>query len=268
LDGREYSLEQQVWGPLLASNEMAAPSVGHVVEKISRLADYGGLFERAFGRKPGMETIGMALAAYERSLNAAGSPFDRWRYGGEKDALPPLARRGFELFTGKAGCAACHLVGPKSALFTDHGLHNTGVGYRAAVAAPSEPLQINAAPGVTVRLEQSALAAISGDKPNDLGRYAITQDPDDRWKFRTPSLRNVALTAPYMHDGSVPTLKDVVRFYNVGGIPNETIDALIKPLGLTDAEMDALVTFLEGLTGQNVGELVSDALAAPIGDPR
>ncbi|BBL74147.1 cytochrome c peroxidase [Methylomagnum ishizawai] len=267
-DGREDNLEQQVWGPLLARNEMGAPSVGYVVGKLKGLADYAGLFERAFNRRgPSMETLGMAIAAYERTLDSADSPFDRWRYGQQAGALGPAARRGFALFTGKAGCSACHTVGEKYALFTDQGLHNTGVGYRAAMgSAAAAPVQV--APGVAVNIDPAALASVSEPKPNDLGRYEITQDPADRWQYRTPSLRNIALTAPYMHDGSLATLKAVVEFYNRGGVPNENLDPLMKPLELDAGEVADLVEFLNSLTGSNVRDLVLDAFAAPVGDPR
>lgn len=264
-DGREYSLEQQVWGPLLAHNEMGAPSVGYVVRKVQGLPDYAGLFERAFKRGPSMETIGMALASYERVLNSGDSPFDRWRYGGKP--LDAAAQRGFGLFTGKAGCADCHRVGEKSALFTDQALHNTGLGYRAAMTGEGAP-EVQVAPGLAFKIDPAALASVSEPKPNDLGLYEITQNPQDRWKYRTPSLRNVALTAPYMHDGSLATLEAVVAFYNVGGVPNENLDPKIKPLNLDAQEQADLVAFLKSLTGSNVEALVADAFAAPVGDPR
>jgi cytochrome c peroxidase len=267
-DGREFSLEQQVWGPLLARNEMGAPSVGYVVEKVRGLSDYAGLFEAAYGRGPSMETIGQGIAAYERTLNSADSPFDRWHFGRRKDALSPAARLGFSLFTGKAGCAACHRIEEKSALFTDQDLHNTGLGFRAAMSGPAAKPKIQAAPGVVFELDPAALASVSEEKPADLGLYEITQNPADRWKYKTPSLRNVALTAPYMHDGSLAALKDVVRFYNEGGVPNENLDPRIKPLHLSEREMDALVEFLKSLTGSNVEALVSDAFTVPVGDPR
>jgi cytochrome c peroxidase len=265
-DGRESSLEQQVWGPLLARNEMGAPSVGYVVEKIRGLPDYAGQFEKAFGRGASMETLGMAIASYERTLNSADSPFDRWRFGKRKDTLSPEAKRGFELFTGKAGCSSCHRIEENYALLTDQDLHNTGIGYRAAMGGSAAKQKIPAAPGLVFEIDPAVLASVSEPKPNDLGLYEITQNPADRWKYRTPSLRNVALTAPYMHDGSLATLRNVVEFYNAGGVPNENLDPGIKPLNLTDREMDALVEFLGSLTGSNVQDLVSDAFAAPVGD--
>lgn len=266
-DGREDRLEQQIWGPLLAKNEMGNPSVGRVLDKIRRIEDYPALFRAAFdGRGVGMETLGMALASYERTLVSGDSPFDRWRYGGESDALSPAAQRGFALFTGKAGCVACHSVGDDSALFFDNKMHNTGIGYRASmgIAPPSQPVQV--APGITLQVERSVIEAVGAPPPADLGLYEVTQNPHDRWKYKTPSLRNVALTAPYMHDGSIDSLRGVVEFYDRGGVPNEELDPLIHPLHLNEAEKTDLVAFLRALTGSNVDTLVSDAFAAPVGD--
>lgn len=267
-DARESSLEHQIWGPLLAANEMANPSVGAVVDKLKRLADYSGLFERAFGRGPSIENVGQALASYERTLISGGSRFDRWRYGREPAALSDAEQRGFELFTGPAGCAACHTIGPDSALFTDQQLHNTGLGYRRSMQTPPAKQRVQVAPGLIYEIDAALVAQVAEPPPGDLGRYEITLNPADRWKYRTPSLRNVALTAPYMHDGSLRTLRDVVEFYNRGSVPNEGLDSRIKPLGLDEDQIDALVAFLQSLTGDNVETLVLDAYAAPIGDPR
>ena len=116
-------------------------------------------------------------------------------------------------------------------------------------------------------MDTAVIADASEPPPSDLGRYEITEDPNDRWKYKTPGLRNVALTAPYMHDGSLATLREVVDFYDAGGAPNELLDPAIRPLHLSDTEKDDLVAFLESLTGSNVGAIVADGLAAPVGDP-
>ena len=266
-DARENLLEQQVWTPLLARNEMANPSVGFVIDRLKSLPEYQGKFEQAFdGKGPGMETVGMALASYQRTLNSADSPFDRWYYGGEEDALDEQATAGFRLFTGKARCVACHTVNRDYALFTDHGLHNTGIGYLVSMGAPDDKVQVTVAPGVTLDVDRSFVTLAGKPAPNDLGHYEITGDPDDRWKYRTPMLRNVALSAPYMHNGSLRTLREVVEFYNRGGIKNELLDPLVQPLGLSDSEIDAIVAFLNSLTGSNVDELVADALTQPVGN--
>lgn len=265
-DSRETTLEQQIWAPLLAHNEMANPSIGYVIEKINNSADYKGLFKKAFDKEPSMETIGMAIASYERTLNSANSAFDRWYYGKDKQALDEKAQRGFELFNGKANCSNCHSITSNHALFTDNNNHNTGIGYAEAMAKTDKSQRVQVAPGVYVDVAATLINSVAETKPNDLGRYEVTQKPEDRWKYKTPSLRNVSLTAPYMHNGTIATLQQVVEFYNQGGIANENLDPLIKPLNLTELEIADLTAFLESLTGDNVQELVADAFAAPIGD--
>lgn len=268
-DGREDSLTQQVWAPFLARNEMANPSVAAVVNKIKGLKDYQNKFETVFNQQAGIETIGNALAAYQQTLLSADSPFDRWHFGkqaAEKVGMSPDAQAGFKLFTGKAGCATCHTVNTDSAIFSNYGLHNTGLGYQRSMGVKPDKKSIEIAPGVFVDVDQSIIDSVSEKPEADVGHYEISQNPDDRWKYKTPSLRNVALTAPYMHDGSMSSLRSVVEFYNKGGIPNLNLDPLIRPLGLNDAEIDQLVAFMKSLTGSNISELVEDAFAAPVGD--
>jgi cytochrome c peroxidase len=134
------------------------------------------------------------------------------------------------------------------------------------MAPRSATQKVTLAPGVVVEVPRDVIRSVSENAPNDLGLYEITQNPADRWKYRTPTLRNVALTAPYMHNGALQTLREVVEFYNRGGEPNEVLDPLIRPLSLQSAEIDDLVAFLESLTGANVAQLVADAFAAPVGD--
>jgi len=264
-DGREISLENQVWAPLLANNEMGNVSIGAVIERINSLEDYAGRFTKAFGRGPDMQTIGMALASYERVLVSADSPFDRWYYGKQESAVDAPAKRGFEIFRGKGRCVACHTVTQDSALFTDGQFHNTGIGYRATMRPVDTKFDVLLAPGEAMRVDSDLAQTTGTTNFRDLGRYEVTMLPEDRWRYRTPALRNVALTAPYMHDGSLATLRDVLNFYNLGGVPNEVLDPLITPLGLSDTEIEDLLAFLRSLTGSNVGALVSDAHAAPIG---
>jgi cytochrome c peroxidase len=268
-DGRETRLEQQIWGPLLAPNEMGNPSVGAVLAAIRATGEYQALFETAFpGRGIAIETLGMAIASYERTLVSGASAFDRWYYGKDDTALDAGAQRGFRLFTGKAGCSGCHSVGPETALFSDDELHNTGVGYAASMLGDTAPRRVLVAPGEYLALDRAVVAQVSGPVPNDLGRYEITRDPADRWKYRTPTLRNAALTAPYMHDGSLSTLAEVVAFYDRGGVPNPLLDPRVRPLGLSAGERADLVAFLESLTSGDVDALVADAFAAPVGDAR
>ncbi len=265
-DGREFQLEEQIWAPLLAHNEMANPSVGYVLQKIRALPDYQGQFEAIYQRDVSMQNLGDAFAAYQRALLSADSAFDRWYYGKEENALSTRAKQGFRLFTGKAGCAVCHSITETHAVFSDDKLHNTGIGYQNSMGIRPAKRKVALAPGVFVDVEQRLIDTFSEPAPKDLGLYEITQNPADRWKYKTPGLRNIALTAPYMHDGTFSTLHDVVDFYNQGGIANPGLSPLIKPLDLDATEVDALVTFMNALTGSNVDELVADAFAAPVGD--
>lgn len=265
-DGREENLEQQAWQPLLHPDEMANPSIGFVIEKLSSLPDYAGLFEAAFdGRGPDLETVPRALASYQRTLVSANSAFDRWHFGGEAGAMDEAAVRGFRLFSGRAGCVACHTIEQTHALFTDQRLHNTGVGYARSQRREPETSRVWLYPGVSIDVSAHVIRSVGEERVPDLGRYRVTGDPDDRWSFRTPSLRNVALTAPYMHDGSLATLEAVVAFYNAGGTPNPLLSPLIRPLGLSESEQAELVAFLRALTGE-YRSLVLDAFAAPTGD--
>ena len=266
-DAREYRLEQQVWAPLLANNEMGNPSIGYVIDNLARWPDYQGRFQAAFGSGPTMESIGHALAAYQRSLVAGDSPFDRWYFAKNKQALEPSAQRGFDVFRGPGRCIACHTIGAKAALFTDQKLHNTGLGFLASMAPRGGWRRSEVAPGTSIDYDLAAVADSAETPPNDLGRYEVTQDPDDRWKFRTPSLRNVALTRPYMHNGSLSTLEDVVAFYDHGGVPNDLLDPLIRPLHLTPEQRGDLVNFLKSLTSQAVPQLVEQTKSIDIGNP-
>jgi cytochrome c peroxidase len=267
-DARENRLEQQVWGPLLAHNEMGNPSVGYVIDNIRHLPEYRGAFEAAFGGPADMLSVGRAFAAYERTLIAGGSPFDRWYYGKDPDALDESARRGFGIFRGKGNCVSCHTIGDDYALFTDQKLHNTGLGFLASMAPTGGRRVSEVAPGTSIEYDLLAVAPSAETPPNDLGRYEVTEDPDDRWKYRTPSLRNVALTRPYMHNGSLSTLEDVVAFYDGGGVSHDLLDPLVKPLGLTAQERADLVAFLRSLTSPAVTALVERARQIEIGNTR
>ncbi|MEE9562628.1 MAG: cytochrome c peroxidase [Thermoanaerobaculia bacterium] len=230
-DGRQSELDLQPLEVLVDPEEMAFPSLDAAVARVKSLPEYETLFEETFEGPPSAQRIGRALGSYLRTLLSAESPFDRWYFGGETDAVAPAAKRGFFLFFGDAGCVECHRITQKAALFTDHAFHNTGV-------------------------------ARAG---SDLGRYEVTRDPLHRWQFKTPILRNVALTGPYMHNGSLPTLSELVDFYNGGGFPHEGTDPRLQPLGLSEQEKADLVEFLESLTGDNVAELIRDARSEQVG---
>ena len=264
-DGRESSLEEQIWSPLLARNEMANVSRDAVLERLSNISALQQRFTTLYPEGLTEATLGRALAAYQRSLSSAGSAFDRWFFSPEGDSTNPLpaeARRGYEVFR-RSGCQSCHLVNSDYALFTDGRFHNTGTGLRR-VERGDQPQQVQIAPGVFINLT----VAVETETFIDHGRIEVTGSPTDQWRYRTPSLRNVALTGPYMHDGSLSTLEAVVAFYSDGGGGDPRQDPRVRPLHLSTEDQQALVAFLHSLTADNVDALVSDARSITVGDIR
>jgi len=239
VDGRMKTLEEQVWGPLLAVEEAWNPTVQDVVGRLEGRADYREAFRSAFdGRRVSQRLIGAALAAYERSITVGASRFDLWHYAGDRTALEADERAGFEVFR-SSGCAACHTIGDAFASFTDNTFRNTGIEWART---------------------QGQLGTRKATP--DPGRFEVTGREADRHAFRVPSLRNVALTAPYMHDGSLATLEEVVDWYDGGGGEDPGRDRTLKPLGLDAAAKRQLVTFLRALTSGEVGRLSSEARAS------
>jgi cytochrome c peroxidase len=219
-DGREPSLEKQAEAPVQNPVEMAHTLKG-AVARLAADPSYVAMFQKAYG--PGAityEKVEKAIAAFERTAVSGNAPFDRWFYGGDEHAVSDSVKRGFDVFrrADKGNCAACHALNDNYALFTDNQFHNIGVG-------------------------------VKDDNPTDLGRYNVTHLDADRGAFKTPSLRNVAETAPYMHDGSLKTLKDVVDFYVGGGTSSPWRDAKMKELHLTAREKADLIAFMQSLTG-------------------
>jgi cytochrome c peroxidase len=261
-DGRASTLEEQAWGPLLSADEMDNGSRGAVAEQLARLPDYAGLFEQAFtGSGPSPDTIGAALAAYQRSLVSGGSRFDRFFYKSEVGALTASERRGYVLFRGVAHCDACHTLEGGNTLFTDNKFHNLGVGLDKGDRS-SQQVSVRLAAGVETKVPAALLDSMFRAPAGDAGRFEATGVEKDRFAYRTPTLRNIALTAPYMHDGSLVTLRDVVDFYDRGGNPNPGLDQLMMPLFLSERQKEDLVAFMRALTGANVEELARDARAA------
>jgi cytochrome c peroxidase len=260
-DGREFSLESQAWTPFLHADEMANPSVGYVLNRLKQLPEYPLLFTRAYGEPlPTMDRVGVAIAAFERTLISANSAFDRWQFGTDKSALNTEAQQGLALFIGKAKCSTCHLIGKKDALLTDGKYHDTGVGQ---LAKPNNAVLVQSSAMDESALTPKSLPDVYELVMPDLGRYEITKRVEDLYAFRTPSLRNVARTPPYMHDGSLATLNDVINFYDKGGGHNDKKNEGVKngnvvqeqsqlsPLGLSHDEKKALLTFLGALNGQD-----------------
>jgi cytochrome c peroxidase len=227
-DGRAASLEEQVASPIANPVEMNQQHDVSVA-KLAKDPRYAALFDQAFG--PGgvtLERVENAIASFERTVLSGNSAFDRYQFGGDKTALTPSQIRGFQIFTDpkKGNCSACHLVNDKYALFTDGRAHNIGVG-----------------------ADDSATFT-------DVGRFQQTKADADRGAFITPMLRDVARTAPYMHDGSLKTLKDVVDFYAGGANSNPYLDKEIRAINLSAQDRQDLVAFLQSLNGEypaNIG---------------
>ena len=221
-DGRAPTLERQAEGPVQNPVEMAN-TLAEVEKRLNADPSYRAEFERAFG--PGLityEMAGKAIASFERSVLSGNSPFDRWYYGHDEKAVSDSVKRGFKVFTDaqKGNCAACHTVGDKYALFTDGKFHNVGVGADSRGFA-------------------------------DNGRFDVTKDPKDRGLFKTPTLRHIAQTGPYMHDGSLKDFKQVVDFYIGGGNSNPNLDKEVHALDfLSGQERADLEALLKSLTGE------------------
>lgn len=209
-DGRTATLEEQALMPIADPKEMGS-SVSEAVAKISKSQEYKAAFEAAFDDGVTAANLGRALASFERTLMRGNSPVDQFRRNGQHAALTPLERHGLWLYESKGQCWKCH-SGPN---FTDEEFHNTGVGW--------------------------------GTMNADVGRLAVTKKEDDRGKFKTPTLRGAALRAPFMHDGSLKTLEDVIEFYSKGGTNNPHLDPKMTPLNLSKDEVLALVAFLKAL---------------------
>ncbi len=208
-DGRAASLEEAVLMPIQSAAELDLP-IERLADRLRNAEGYPGAFGEAFRDGVTQNNIARALASFVRTLRSGGAQVDRYLEG-DRDALREDARRGARLFYGKAGCSTCH-AGPN---FSDELFHNTGV------------------------------AVTSGDS----GRFGVTRDSADVGSFRTPSLRNVAQTAPYMHDGSIEHLGEVIQFYDEGGKANPNLDRNLRPLGLSATERAELESFLRGLSG-------------------
>jgi len=212
-DGRAPTLEEQAKGPIANPIEMGSTHEA-CVETIASIAGYKPYFEAAFGSSEvTIDRVAQAIASFERTVVSGNSAWDRHVYAKDATALSDSAKRGLELFEGKANCTRCH-VGFN---LTDSLFHNLGVG-------------------------------MNKPKP-DLGRYEVTKEGKDKGAFKTPMLRDLSKTAPYMHDGSVETLEEVVELYDRGGEPNPWLDPKMVKLGLTDQEKKDLVAFLRSLEG-------------------
>ena len=212
-DGRARTLTEQTLEPFRNPVEHGL-SQHDLLSMIKAIPGYRHLFRETFGTDVTEESIATALTHFQWTILSGNSPVDRFDYRGDTAALSAAAQRGFLVFRGKGGCVRCH-AGPN---YTDEQYHNLGVGWET--------------PHI------------------DLGRYAVTRRPEDIGAFKTPTLREIARTAPYMHDGRFKTLREVVNFYNHGGVNNPHQDPIMRPLFLSDDERADLEAFLNNLSGE------------------
>lgn len=251
LDGRSPSLDHQARMPILNPVEMGMPDEASALKAIRDDAEYQEAFKKAYGREINYEDVGRAIAAFERMLVFVDSPFRRF-VAGDAKAVSPEAAAGWELFNGKGRCAACHPMSPSNPLGSDNRFHNVGVSARhqdfeALARQAMKALQEDAS-------EQKLDELAVGTDLSELGRFMVTRNRADIGSFRTPLILNIAITPPYMHDGSLATLWDVMDHYNKGGEPNPFLDGGIEPLALTEQEIDQLVAFLFTLTDVRFAE--------------
>ncbi|MDH3197112.1 MAG: cytochrome-c peroxidase [Candidatus Krumholzibacteria bacterium] len=254
-DGRSPSLEDQSLHPFLNPVEMGLPSHQPILDIVRSDPEYVDAFKKVFAKTGDgvtMTEVTRAIAAFERTQVAADSPFDRWFYGGEADALDVSQKRGYELFVGEGRCVSCHLIEQTQALFTDNRFHNIGVGINQIQDdVPKLAREFLQADYTKTQVD---IKVLTDKRTSEIGRFVVTSGFDDLGSFKTPTLRNIAVTAPYMHDGSIETLREVVVHYNNGGVTNEGdpvndfLSGGIRPLDLADTEIDDLVAFMEALT--------------------
>lgn len=258
-DGREPSLEAQSLQPPINPVEGGLENHDPILKTIRNDPQYVQAFREVFQVSPDeitMDHVAKAIASFERTRIAGNSPFDRWYFGGEEEAMSEAQIRGFQVFVGQGRCVSCHQVEQTQALFTDNRFHNIGVGFKniqGRVAGIAEQFLQAKAEGADVDK-----TVLTDPDASELGRFAVSEDMTDVAAFKTPTLRNIELTAPYMHDGSQETLEDMVEFYNNGGRvnPDDPVSPFlsggIRPLDLSDQQKEDLIAFLKALTSPSV----------------
>jgi len=261
-DGRSPSLEDQAQHPFVNPVEMGLKNHEPILKIARTDPEYVKAFKQVFGKsgeKITMDEVTKAIAAFERTVIAGNSPFDRYYYGGEQDALTEKQKRGFELFANQGRCVSCHVIEQTQALLTDNRFHNIGVGINDIQA--DVPALADEYIKADLNDAEVDIKVLGDARTSELGRFVVTTGFDDLGAFKTPTLRNIAATAPYMHDGSLGTLHDVMTHYNNGGVTNEGdpvndfLSGGIRPLNLTDEQIDDLVAFMEALTSPEFAHL-------------
>ncbi len=249
-DGRAPSLEEQAKLPIINSIEMGMKDHNVVVAKVKEAPEYKPLFAAAFGNEGiTIDTIAKAIASFERTQLSGNSPFDRFM-AGDKKAISESAKRGWDLFNNQARCISCHAFNESSPFFSDFKFHNIGVAAKdqnfSSLARRARQI-IGSSPDAAEAIDELALK----EGFSELGRFLVTKQPKDIGAFKTSMLRDIELTAPYMHNGSEKTLLDVVKFYDKGGELNPNLDGGMRPLKLKDSQMDDLVEFMKTLTSDD-----------------
>jgi cytochrome c peroxidase len=252
-DGRVESLEAQAKLPLTSPDEMGNESHEQVVARLQAVPEYVKQFREVFGGPVTIDGLAKAIAAFERTLVSANSPLDRFSSGDAK-ALSPAAQRGSALYRGKARCNVCHNINVTFPFLTDGQYRNTGVAMNNPGFESLSQRAAQASKNGPSASELEALGRLEG--AGSLGRFLTTGNVLDIGAFRTPSLRDIELTAPYFHDGSAKTLADVVRYYVKGGNHNRYRDWQLEPVDLTDSEQSDLIEFLKSLTSDDTRRLV------------
>ncbi len=245
LDGREPSLEAQSLGPFINPVEHRLKNYKKIIKVIHSDPDYPQMFEQAFNIPKDQITIqfvSKAIASFERTLIAGNSLFDQYYFGRDHTKLSESAARGLRLFRRKGNCANCHEISFDNALFMDNRFYNIGVGFNHLKPKLNEIIS-SLKQGKSVKMLD-----LSPEQLSELGRFNVTNIILDIGKYKTPTLRNISLTAPYMHDGSMKTLEEVVDYYDKGGDKNRFIDPAIYPLHFTKQEKIDLVAFMKSLT--------------------
>ncbi len=254
LDGRSPDLEDQALHPFTNPVEMGLADHEPILEICRSDAEYQAAFQEVFGQSGDaitMTEVTQAIAAFERTLVFGNTRFDRWYFSGEA-TLSAEELVGFDLFINEARCVSCHVVEQTQAIFTDNRFHNIGVGINDI--QEDVPELAGAFLEAERTLAEVDIAVLGDARTSELGRFAVTRGFDGLGSFKTSTLRNIAATAPYMHDGSLATLREVVEHYNNGGVTkegdpvNDFLSGGIRPLNLTEEDIDALVAFLETLT--------------------
>jgi cytochrome c peroxidase len=260
-DGRASTLEDQAKLPILNPREMGMPSPEAVVAKVRAIPEYAAEFKKVYGREVTYDDLASAIASFERMQFSGSARFDKFIHGDGK-ALTASEKRGWALFNGKARCNTCHAANIVSPLFSDQKFHNIGIAAHKQdfVQLAREALGV-VRTGDEKQIDELALQT----KFSELGRFLVTKQENDVGAFKTPTLRNVGITGPYMHDGSLSTLWDVMDHYNKGGVPNPYLDGGMQRLGLTEPEIDDLVAFMFALTDERFDKLNRQELARQTG---